>query len=152
MAQVQHYSNLAIRPCRTFKFTTPPTPNAGTIRPILASELTSQFSLTSRKRSPHDKPTEPPAAAAGRLYISSPSKCNGVEKNCTAAGARNCAVVCPEIYLPSSSDSLASRRGPNSGGILKDAKMVRQSLSVKSAYEGRGIGRGTAPTGPNMRT
>lgn len=35
-----HHSNLSINDLLTFTFTTPPTPKAGRIRPILASVLT----------------------------------------------------------------------------------------------------------------
>jgi hypothetical protein len=40
--------------------------------------------------------------------------------------------------------------GPRSGGMLKEAKIVRQSRKVKSAYEGKGTARGT-PDGPKRR-
>jgi len=37
--------------------------------------------------------------------------------------------------------------GPRRGGRLKEAKIVIQSRRVKSAYDGRGTGRG-GPPGP----
>jgi hypothetical protein len=40
--------------------------------------------------------------------------------------------------------------GPNKGGRLNEANIVMQSRSVKSAYEGKGTGRG-GPPGPKSR-
>ncbi|KAG9679804.1 hypothetical protein KCU87_g346, partial [Aureobasidium melanogenum] len=70
-------------PFLTLVLTTPPTPNAGTMRAILANELFNQSLLTLAHLSL--APSVP-----SLLYRSRPSRCKGVEINCTAAGARNC--------------------------------------------------------------
>lgn len=67
------------------------------------------------------------------LYKSNPNKCIGVDKICTAAGARNWAMVCPLRLFWISALMLLLMTGPRSGGTLNDAKMVRQSRRVKSA-------------------
>jgi hypothetical protein len=75
------------------------------------------------------------------LYRSRPSKCNGVLTICTAAGATNCATLAAPTYLCISSLIVLSSEGASRGGRLKDAKMVRQSRTVKRAKVGRGTGR-----------
>lgn len=110
--------------CRLiFKLTTPPTPKAGMMRHMRAAVLTSQFDRTTSQRSRKVPP--------GRLYMSRPSRCIGVEKSCTEAGAMNCAVVKPETCRRNLSDNFESTQGANKGGRLKDAKIVKQSRIVK---------------------
>ena len=137
-ALIQHisqsiYSTLRINPLLTPAFTTPPTPNAGTIRPILASALTPQSLRTLAKRSPN--PSRP-----CRLNRSSPSRWIGVLKSCMNAGARNCAVLslAPSVLNTlEKEDWIAGgnrfRRGAIRLGRLKLAKMVRLSRAAKSA-------------------
>lgn len=55
------HANLSINPLLTLKFTTPPTPKAGTIRHILAAVLSAQFLPTAANRSRH------PPSTSGRL-------------------------------------------------------------------------------------
>lgn len=122
----ESHSNFAIRLRLTFAFTTPPTPNAGTILHILAAALTAQFFLTIAHLSPQLTPLPP------LLYRSRPSRCMGVDKSCTDAGARNCATVCPLKFFWISALMLRDMTGPSSGGTLNEANIVRQSRSVKS--------------------
>lgn len=130
------YSSRRIKPALTFVLTTPPTPNAGTIRPILASALLAQFLATWPTR-----PSAPPMLAPGRLYRSSPSRCRGVLTNWMAAGVTNWATLAPVTYLFIWSLMWASTFGAKSGGRLNEAKMVRQSRTVKRANVGSGTGR-----------
>jgi len=88
-----------------FAFTTPPTPNAGIIRPILANADTPQSRTIREYLSP--KPKRPCL-----LYRSKPSKWNGVETNCIAAGAKNWAV----FVLPDSVDKMREKRDFTTGG------------------------------------
>ncbi|KAK3209524.1 hypothetical protein GRF29_69g2081887 [Pseudopithomyces chartarum] len=85
----------------TFMFTTPPTPNAGTILPILAPQLIPQ-SLTTLPI----LPSLPHIFTPSLLYKSNPIKCNGVLTICTAAGANTCAALLALTYrwTPSPSD------------------------------------------------
>lgn len=121
------HSSLDISPFLILVFTTPPTPNAGTIRHIRAAALTVQFFLMIFHLSTQVTPFWP------LLYRSNPSKCIGVLIICTEAGARNCAIVCPLRLFCISWLIFLLITGPSSGGTLKDAKIVRQSRSVKSA-------------------
>jgi hypothetical protein len=127
------YSIAPINRFRTFMFTTPPTPKAGTILHIRAAALLAQSRNTFALRSP--------LLAPGRLYRSSPSKCSGVLTSCTAAGVINCAALALLTYRLTPSLMCASKLGASSGGRLKLAKMVRQSRTVKRANVGRGTGR-----------
>ena len=120
------YSSLETNPLLIFALTTPPTPKAGTILHILAAVLTTQFFFTIFHLS--HQVTPPPA----RLYISKPSKCNGVLKSCTPAGARNCAIVCPFKLFSRDWLIFLLITGPSRGGRLKLAKIVRQSRHVNS--------------------
>ena len=112
---------------------TPPAPNAGTIRAILAKLLPSQSRLTllTLSRHPTD-PLFPLLLPAGRLYRSSPHRCSGVLSNCIPAGARNCAALC---LLKRASTSLlkVGSKGAISGGRLNDAKTVSESRTAKRA-------------------
>src|SRR5690242_9277784 len=131
-----YYSSRPINPALTFVLTTPPTPNAGTIRPILASALLAQFLATWPTR-----PSAPPMLAPGRLYRSSPSRCRGVLTNWMAAGVTNCATLAPVTYLFIWSLMWASTFGAKSGGRLNEAKMVRESRTMKRANVESGTGR-----------
>ena len=130
------YSNLVINARLVLVFTTPPTPNAGIMRPILAKADFAQFFTTCPTL-----PSGPPILASGLLYKSNPSKCNGVLTNCIAAGVTNCATLAAPTYFFTSSPIYASIFGANTGGRLNEAKIVRQSRTVKSANVGRGTGR-----------
>ena len=121
----------------TFVLTTPPTPKAGMILPILASALFAQ-SLTTLLV----LPSAPRQPAPGRLYRSSPSKWSGVLNICTAAGVTNWAADAADMYFRTSDDMCRSKRGARRGGRLKEANMVRQSRTVKRAKVGSGTGRG----------
>ena len=124
--------NFSIIPRLIFALTTPPTPKAGTILPILASALTPQSLTTLLALWP--KPSLPCL-----LYKSKPSRCIGVEKICMAAGATNCAVfVRPDSVLRMRLN-LACTAGGNfcsfgamSGGRLKLAKIVIESLAANN--------------------
>lgn len=136
-----HRSSLPIRLFLTLALTTPPTPKAGTILHIRAKLLVSQSFLTFAHRGPQP-------ILALRLYRSSPSRCSGVDANCIAAGARNCAALARLMFL--STPSPSGRRGAISGGRLKEAKMVMESRSANSAYVAGGITRLTVVLGPNI--
>jgi hypothetical protein len=125
-------ASLSINPFRVFILTTPPTPNAGMILPIRA-----RLALAQSLRTLPTLPSFTPSL----LYKSRPSKCNGVLNTCTAAGVTNCAIVAAVTYLLTSSPILASSFGAKSGGRLNEAKMVRQSRTVKRAKVGSGTGR-----------
>ena len=58
-----------------------------------------------------------------------------------AAGVTNCATLAPLTYLVTSSPIFSSSLGANRGGRLNEAKMVRQSRTVKRAKVGSGTGR-----------
>lgn len=134
------YTQYSIPLLLTFAFTTPPIPNAGTILHTLAAVLTPQFFHTIFALSPHS--TFPPFPLSALLYRSNPSKCNGVEKTCIAAGATNCAVVCPPNVSQPFLSKCAWICGPRSGGRLKDAKMVMESLSANNVIVGNPTGLG----------
>lgn len=130
------HSSLPINPLLTFELTTPPTPNAGTILQIRATALLAQLPTT--------MPTLPPSPtilAPGLLYKSRPSKCNGVLISWIAAGVTNCATLAAVTYFFISSPIFCSIFGASKGGRLNEAKMVRQSRTVKRANVGSGTGR-----------
>lgn len=137
------YSSRRIIFFLTFVLTTPPTPNAGMILHIRAAALFAQSRKTLAAL-----PSGPPTPTPDRLYKSSPSKCSGVESNCTAAGVMNCAALALLMYLCTPSLMCCSILGASSGGRLKDAKMVMQSRTVKRAKVGSGTGR-FEPVEPN---
>src|SRR5437762_1492612 len=99
-----------IRLFRTFVFITPPTPKAGTILHIRATELINQFFLTWVHRLPQD------TLLLWRLYRSSPSRWIGVLNNCKAAGAINCAALALLTNL--SISVVIGKIGPSNGGKL----------------------------------
>ena len=68
----------------------------------------------------------------GRLYRSSPKRCNGVLKSCIPAGAKNCATLARLMPIDCSSDKIGSK-GAIRGGRLKEANTVSESRSAKSA-------------------
>ena len=73
----------------------------------------------------------------------------GVLKSCIAAGAANCAMLCARIPCIAAGSASMGMYGASSGGTLNDAKIVRQSRSVNSAYDAGGSGRGVVV--PNRR-
>lgn len=136
-----HCSTLSIKLFLTLALTTPPTPKAGTILHIRAKLLIIQSFLIFATRGPHP-------SLALLLYRSSPNRCSGVDANCIAAGARNCAALARLTFF--STPSLSGRSGAISGGRLKDAKIVIESRSAKSAYVAGGITLLTVVLGPNI--
>lgn len=140
--EIRSHSNLSIKPFLTLIFTTPPKPKAGTIRPIRAKQLLAQSLATLPALSCH--------RTFSLLYKSSPSRCNGVLTNCTAAGVKNCAALALLMCLSRDSPKWRERCGAMSGGRLKEAKTVRQSLSVKRAKVAAGTGRGIWFGEPNI--
>jgi hypothetical protein len=122
-------SNLSISARLVFVLTTPPTPNAGIILPILAKELFTQSLST--------------LAALSAL----PTPCllyNGVLTSWTAAGVRNCAALAAPTYCLTFALMAASSFGETMAGRLKEAKMVMLSRMVKSTKVGSGTGRADA--------
>ena len=115
-----------IRFALTLVLTTPPIPNAGIMRHILATLLPGQSLPTFRALAFQSTPFP-----IGRLYRSNPHRCNGVLKSCMPAGMRNWATLALETCF--SMPSLTGRIGASKGGRLKDAAMVRESRKAKSA-------------------
>ena len=62
----------------------------------------------------------------------------------------NCAAEAAPTYFFTSSDMRWSRCGDIMAGMLKEAKMVRQSRTVKSANVGSGTGRAVEDVEPNI--
>ena len=121
-----HSSTLRIILPLTPALTTPPTPNAGTILPILARLLPNQSLPTFFTLAVHGVPLP-----IGLLYRSKPQRCNGVLRSCIPAGARNCATLALLTCFSTSSEM--GSIGAMSGGRLKEAKMVRESRKAKRA-------------------
>ena len=111
---------------RTPLLTTPPTPNAGTTLPILATLLPNQSLPTFATLALHNVPSP-----RGLLYRSNPHRCNGVLNSCIPAGAKNCAT--PTLPTDFSTCSDSGSNGAMSGGRLNEAKIVRESRSAKRA-------------------
>jgi hypothetical protein len=126
-------SNLSISARLVFVLTTPPTPNAGIILPILAKELFTQSLSTLAALSALPTPC--------LLYRSKPSRCNGVLTSWTAAGVRNCAALAAPTYCLTFALMAALSFGETMAGRLKEAKMVMLSRMVKSTKVGSGTGR-----------
>lgn len=133
LSSILDYSSFCIKLSLVFALTTPPTPKAGTIRPIRAKAQTAQFFVTWTARS--RKPNVP-----FLLKRSRPNRCRGVLNTCIAAGARNCAVFVRPASVLSTLENFSftlggssARRGAMIVGRLKDAKIVRLSLHAKSA-------------------
>jgi len=137
------YSSFSIKFLLTLVLTTPPTPNAGIILPIRANAALPQSLSTLETL-----PSAPPTAAVGLLYRSSPSKCNGVLNSWTAAGVTNCATLAADMYFCASTPMCSEILGAKRGGRLNEAKMVRQSRTVKRAKVGRGTARAGPPVEP----
>lgn len=132
------YSTRFINLLLTRPLTTPPTPKAGTILPILAKLLTIQSRPILATLCLH--PSQP-----ARLYRSNPNRWTGVLTSCIAAGARNCAIL---VLLAALSRDFENdgRWGAIMGGRLKDANTVRLSRKANKVYEIFGIvAAGPAP-------
>lgn len=116
-------SHLSINLRLTPPLTTPPTPKAGTILPILAKLLPSQSLPT--------LPTLSRQLTPGLLYRSSPQRWSGVLTSWMPAGARNCAALALEICCSTRCER--GSKGAIKGGRLKDAKIVMESRRAKRA-------------------
>ena len=146
------YSSLPIKSLLIFAFTTPPTPKAGTILPILARALTPQSLVTLPNLSPILK-------LPCRLNRSNPSRCIGVLIICIAAGVRNCAVfIRPDsvdrirLNLCFTDGGRSASFGARIDGRLKLAKIVMASRAAKRMYESRGMAAAGEEEGLPKRT
>lgn len=127
------YDSIHVQPgiifLRHSPLTTPPTPNAGMILPILAKLLTSQSLVTLVNRCENPK-------TPCLLYRSRPNRCIGVENNCVTAGARNCTALslfCSVSNRWASCVGSSANFGASRGGKLNEAKIVMLSRTANNA-------------------